>query len=197
MFKISTLFLLVAFVACDTLAPPKYIPPPHPPDTIPQATTPEILMDNLASAMRNRDGELYEELLDTDFLFTELNCLGEVAYHYGLEEELEIMVGSRDDSQAGIFDKFRTFEYDFTYINRYIEYGSEHPKSYPDDPAGHPDEDWEVYYGRVQMLLLDDKGDGFRVDQNMTYKLRFDTDDNVWRIIHWINDPLGGAECAE
>ena len=33
------------------------------------------------------------------------------------------------------------------------------------------------------MLLLDDAGNGFRVDQNMTYKLRF-------------NDLLGGAKCA-
>ena len=70
-------------------------------------------------------------------------------------------------------------------------------KAFPGDPNGHPDEDWEVFYGRVQLLLLDENGDGFRVDQNMTYKLRLDPNDGTWKIVRWIDDPLGGADCAE
>lgn len=188
---------------CNPFAPDRISPDPEAigPDTepAPPATTPEQLMDNLARAMSTRDKELYESLLDKDFLFTELNCLLEVEYFNNLEEELEIMGGSRDDSQPGIFDIYRDFSYDFTLTIRKQELGSEHPESYPGDPKGHPDEDWEVFYGRVQMLLLDENGDGYRVDQNMTYKLRFDPDDGdgTWKIVRWIDDPLGGSDCVE
>ena len=164
--------------------------PPNPP--APPATTPEQLMDNLARAMRDRDKDLYEGLLDKDFLFTETNCLLEVIYDNGLEEELTIMGGSRDGSQPGIFDIYRRFDFDFTLILRSQEYGSEHPGNFPGDPKGHPDEDWEVFRGRVEMLLLDENGDGYRVDQIMTYKLRFDIEVGVWKIIRWENDALAG-----
>lgn len=158
----------------------------------PAATTPEQLMDNLTRAMRTRDEELYETLLDKDFLFTEANCLLEVIYDNGLEEELEIMSGSRDGSQPGIFDIFLNFSYDFDLIRRSQELGSDYPESYPGDPDGHPDEDWQVFRGRVQMLMLDENGDGFRVDQIMTYKLRRDPEDELWKIVRWIDDPLAG-----
>ena len=187
---------LLALSACggNPFAPkiqePTEIEPPAPP--APDPITPEILRDNLARAMRTRDKELYESLLDKDFLFTEWDCLGEVAYHYGLEEELEIMVGSRDGSQEGIFDRFRDFSYDFEVLRRYTEFGSDYPEAFEGDPNGHPDEDWEVFYGRVQMLMLDDKGDGFRVDQNMTHKLRRDPDDGLWRVVRWEADALSG-----
>jgi hypothetical protein len=45
------------------------------------------------------------------------------------------------------------------------------------------------------MLLLDENGDGFRVDQVMTYKLRLD-EEGLWKIIRWIDDPLSG-ECGD
>jgi hypothetical protein len=41
------------------------------------------------------------------------------------------------------------------------------------------------------MLMLDENGDGFRVDQVMTYKLRLG-EDGLWRITRWIDDPLSG-----
>ena len=164
----------------------------------PAATTPQLFLDNLARAMRNRDKELYESLLDKGFWFTEFNCLGEVEFNYDLEDELAIMIGSRDGSQPGIFDEFRDFTYDFTLIDPSRELGSEYPESFPGDPDGHPDEDWEVFYGRVQMELLRSAGEGFRVDQHMKYKLRLDPDDGLWKIVRWINDALGGGgECGE
>lgn len=178
--------------SCPDRGPGPLVEPPAPP-----ATTPEQLMDNLARAMRTRDKDLYESLLDEDFLFTEANCLLEVVYSNNFEEELQMIAGSRDGSQQGIFDKYRDFSFDFELIRRFQELGSDHPEAYPDDPNGHPDEDWEVFYGRVQMLLLDENGDGFRVDQNMTYKLRLDPNDGTWKIVRWIDDPLGGADCAE
>ena len=194
---------LLALSACggNPFAPERIPPDPDEigPDSepAPPATTPEQLMDNLARAMRTRDKDLYESLLDKDFLFTEANCLLEVIYSNNLEEELEMIAGSRDGSQPGIFDKYRDFSYDFELLRRFQELGSDHPESFPGDPNGHPDEDWEVFYGRVQMLLLDENGDGFRVDQNMTYKLRLDPNDGTWKIVRWIDDPLGGADCAE
>ena len=185
---------LLALSACDIFAPktqkPTEIEPPAPP--APEATTPVQLMDNLARAMRTRDKELYESLLDKDFLFTEWNCLGEVAFFNNLEEELEMIAGSRDGSQQGLLDRFRNFDFDFELTRRSQELGSDYPEAFDGDPNGHPDEDWEVFYGRVQMLMLDDKGDGFRVDQFMTYKLRSDPDDGLWRIVRWEADALSG-----
>ena len=184
--------LLLASACTNPFAPKKRPPgeggglPPAPP-----ATTPEILMDNLHRAMRDRDKDLYETLLDQDFWFTETDCQGDLIMANGLEEELEIMGGSRDGSKPGIFDRFRTFEFEFQLIRRSVEPGAEHPEAFPGDPDGHPDEDWEVFRGRVQMLLLDENGDGYRVDQIMTYKLRQD-DDGLWKIIRWIDDPLAG-----
>lgn len=188
---------LFALSACggNPFAPEKQDPeeilPPLPP--APAATNPEQLMDNLARAMRTRDEELYESLLDQDFLFTEEDCLGEVVFHNDLEIELEIMAGSRDGSREGIFDRFRySFTFDFTLKRRDQELGSEFPESYPGDPNGHPDEDWEIFYGRVQMEMLKTAGEGFRVDQDMTYKLRLDPEDGLWKIVRWENDALSG-----
>ena len=194
-FTLLSFCCFLALSACSNpFAPetqrPSVIEPIAPP--APPATSPEQLMDNLDRAMSTRDKDLYESLLDKDFLFTEPDCLGEVVYFNNLEEELEMMGGSRDGSQLGIFEAFRDFDFDFELTRRFQELGSEHPESFPGDPDGHPDEDWEVFYGRVQMLMLDENGNGFRVDQFMTYKLRLDPEDGLWKIVRWENDALAG-----
>ena len=158
------------------------------------ATTPEQLMHNLARAMRDRDKALYETLLDEDFWFNETDCLGYTVFDNDRETELTIIVGSRDESSKGLFDIFRDFSYDLELIRRSQEIGSEFPEAYEGDPDGHPDEDWEAFYGRVQMLMLDENGDGYRVDQLMTFKLRQD-EEGTWRMVRWLDDPLGGS-CA-
>jgi hypothetical protein len=157
----------------------------------PAATTPEQLMDNLARAMRDRDKELYETLLDQGFWFTETECTGDLILANGFEQELEFLGGSRDGSDPGIFDIFREFEYDFQLIRRNIELGPDFPEAFEGDPDGHPNEDWQIFRGRVTMLMLDQNGDGFRVDQIMTYKLRL-SEDGLWKIARWIDDPLSG-----
>ena len=154
-------------------------------------STPEQLMDKLAQAMRDRDKALYETLLDEDFWFSETDCLGNIVFENDLETELTIIAGSRDESSKGLFDIFRDFSYDFELIRRSRELGAEFPEAYEGDPDGHPDEDWEVLYGRVQMLMLDENGDGFRVDQFMTFKLRQD-EEGHWRMVRWLDDPPGG-----
>ena len=70
-----------------------------------------------------------------------------------------------------------------------------HAAGHRGDPDGHPDEDWEVFRGRVEMLLLKTSDDGFRVNQIMTFKLR-QGEDGLWRIVRWIDDPLVG-DCGE
>ena len=152
---LGTYALVLALCACsgNPFAPKKHTPeddtdlPPAP-----DAISPVQAMDNLARAMRDRDKDLYETLLDQNFWFTETDCLGDLVLANGFEEELEIMGGSRDGSQPGIFDIFRTFEFDFELIRRSQELGPEYPSNpdNPNDPDAHPDEDWEVFRGRVE-----------------------------------------------
>ncbi len=185
-------FVIFMGIACSNpFAPEKKTPEDTSTEPAPAAETPQLLIDNLHRAMRDRDKDLYETLLDETFWFTEDDCQGNLVLANGKEEELEIMGGSRDSDRLGIFQIFRTFEFDFQTIIRSRELGSEYPKAFEDDPDGHPDEDWEVFRGRVQMLILDENGDGFRVDQVMTYKLRLDVG-GIWRMIRWIDDPLSG-----
>lgn len=155
------------------------------------ATTPEQLMHNLARAMQDRDKALYETLLNEDFWFNETDCLGYIVFDNDLETELNIIIGSRDGDTKGLFDIFSDFSYDFELHRRSQELGSEYPEAYEGDPDGHPNENWEVFYGRVQMLMLDENGDGYRVDQFMTFKLRLD-EEGVWRMVRWLDDPPGG-----
>ncbi|MCC7262771.1 MAG: hypothetical protein IT369_09650 [Candidatus Latescibacteria bacterium] len=191
------LLALVAAGCSNPFAPKPRTPPDGEPQLpAPAATTPEILIDNLSRAFNDRDKDLYETLLDEDFWFTEKNCLGEDIYFNGREEELSFMGGSRDGSKQGFFERFRTFEYEFTPILRTVELGRDYPEAVPDDPDGHPAEDWVVFRGRTHMLMVDENSDGFRVDQVMNYKLRQGSD-GLWRIIRWIDDPLaGGTECG-
>ena len=193
-FNCILLASILVWSACSNpFAPEKHKPPDditEPP--APPADTPELLIDNLHRAMRDRDKDLYESLLDQDFWFTEDDCQGEQVFQNGREEELEFMGGSRDGTRPGIFDIYRsTFEFDFTLTKRDTELGIEYPEAYEGDPDGHPDEDWEIFTGRVQMLMIDLNGDGFRVDQVMTFKLR-QAEDSLWKIIRWVDDPLAG-----
>ena len=177
----------------EPVIPEPVIPEPVIPEPEPAvAATPEQLMHNIARAMRDRDKALYETLLDEDFWFNETDCLGYTVFDNDLETELTIIVGSRDGSTKGLFDIFLDFSYDLELHRRWQELGSEFPETYEGDPDGHPDEDWEVFYGRVQMLMLDENGEGYRVDQFMTFKLRLD-DKGLWRIVRWIDDPLAGS----
>ena len=160
-------------------------PPPE------DATTPVIVMDNLERAFNDRDKELFESLLDDNFWFTEPNCLGEIVFIWSLEEELEIMLGPRDESRPGLLEQFRTIDFEFELLRRFTELGRDFPKADEDDIDGHPTEDWEVFRARVNMLLLFEENEGFRVNQIMTFKLR-EAEDGTWKIVRWIDDALSG-----
>ena len=164
------------------------------PDVLTPLTTPEALMDRLTQAFRKRDIELYESLLSEQFWFTETDCTGEIVFANGFEEELELLGGDEANGTPGVFDIFRTFEYEFTPIRRYTELGSEFPNAFDGDPDGHPEEDWEVFRGRVFMLLLQAADEGFRLEQEMNFKLHQEGDE--WKLVRWVNDALAG-DCGE
>ena len=163
----------------------------RPPDS---TFTAQVVMENLERAFDERDKDLYETLLDDAFWFTETDCRNDLVYYYGKEEELQIM-GPRDGSSRGIFDIYRTIKWTFHQSRRYTELGRDYPESFEDDPDGHPDEDWEVFRGRVEIHLLKQANDGFFVDQVMTFKMRRG-DDDLWRIVRWLDDPLS-TDCSE
>ena len=104
-------------------------------------------------------------------------------------------MGPRDGSSGGIFDIYRTIDWKFHPTRRYTELGEDHPDGFPGDPDGHPDEDWEVFRGRVEILLLERPNEGCFVDQVMTFKMRVG-DDGLWRIVRWMDDPLS-TDCSE
>ena len=177
---------------CDLFAPKKITGTTRPPVIPP--VTPQQLMDNLERAFDDGDRDLYEDLLDDAFWFTEADCRGDLVYYYGKEEELQIM-GPRDGSSLGIFDIYRTIQWKFHPTRRYTELGRDFPKSSENDPDGHPDEDWEIFRGRVEIRLLKEADDGYFVDQVMTFKMRRG-DDDLWRIVRWLDDPLS-TDCSE
>ena len=189
--RLIALCLLVAGCGGNPFAPDTTVPDPGedlPPPS--EATTAQVVMDNLERAFNERDKDLYESLLDDGFWFTEADCAGDLILANGKEEELEIM-GSRDGSTRGIFDIFRTIEWSFQQSQRYTELGRDFPEAFENDPDGHPDEDWEVFRGRVEILLLEQPDEGFRVSQVMNFKIRRGEDD-LWRIVRWVDDPLAG-----
>ena len=153
------------------------------------ATTALMVMETLERAFEDRDKELYGTLLDERFWFTEDDCAGDLVFQNGREEESAIM-GARDGSE-GILDQFQTIDYEFLLIEHLTELGADFPNAFEGDPDGHPDEDWEVFRGRVAIELLVERDTGFRVDQTMNYKLR-KGDDDLWRMARWIDDPLAG-----
>ena len=185
--------LLLFHLACSNPFAPKKVEPGTPVQRPPaeKATSPEVALDNLERSFEERDKELYETLLDERFWFTEDDCAGNLIFQNGREEEIAIM-GPRDGSSQGIFDQFRTILYDFQLIERRTELGRDFPNAFEGDPNGHPDEDWEVFRGRVVIELRVERDDGFDVVQNMNFKLRKGDDDGLWRMARWIDDPLAG-----
>ena len=190
--------LLSAHCADSGYGPPL---PPSPPDAggegaaPPVASTPEIAMENLERAFEERDPDLYESLLDDNFWFTEADCRGQLMYYNNRQHELAIMGADGDDSRRGVFEVFQEIEFYLVAEERYDELGADSPMAFEGDVDGHPEEDWHVYRGRVEMLLLHTRDDGYQVDQVMTFKLRQD-EAGTWRIRRWADDPLE-RDCSE
>ena len=63
--------------------------------------SPPIVLQNLERAFDERDKDLYETLIDTGFVFTEVSCAGDTVYRNDYAEELRI-IGPRDGSAQGL-----------------------------------------------------------------------------------------------
>ena len=66
-----------------------------------RADSPPIVLLNLERAFDERDKDLYETLIDTGFVFTEVSCAGDTVYRNDYAEELRI-IGPRDGSAQGL-----------------------------------------------------------------------------------------------
>jgi hypothetical protein len=152
------------------------------------ATTAENCIARLDYVMNERDWEKYESLLDDDYWFSEPNDVDSLNFEWGKDVDIW---GQEDPYVAGvkkIFEGVESFTFEFEEPQRWTEHGRDYPGEGHD---AHPNEDWEVFYGFVRMLMMKPDGDGYRVDQFMTFKLRKSTGTNLWYIIRWIDDPLG------
>ena len=156
-----------------------------------QASTPKIATDNLQRAFNERDKDLYETLLDSRFWFSETDCLGDFIFVNGLEEELEIVGGSRDGSIPGIYGAFRTIEWDFQLGRRLTELGCSIRIGSKGIRTAIPTRTGRLMRGDVDMILLQSSDEGFRISQTMTFKLRLG-EDGLWRMARWEDDPIGG-----
>ena len=174
------LFVVVG-LSCNNPFAPKKSGPVN--TELEPATTPENLMARLDYAMDERDWEEYESLLDDDYWFSEPNDLDSLDFEWGKDRDVEAV--------KNIFEAHDDFTFEFIETRRWTELGIEYPGEGHD---AHPDEDWEVVYGPVEMFMLQPNGvDGFRVFQNMTFKLRHDPQTGLYYIIRWIDDPLGSS----
>jgi len=178
-----TLLILISFVFFTACAKSDgIIDPAHRENqTFPTpATSPELLMENLRYAFKNRDAATVEDLLDSAFVFSEIDSNGAETTTFNLEQELGFIRGGGTEQRPGIFSIFHQVEYDFALIRRWEE-TVEQPT----------EEKWDVFRGRVRILLLDASNDGFRVDQVMVFKLR-QTSVGKWKIIRWISESIEG-----
>lgn len=135
-----------------------------------ESTTPELLLEALGAAMSNRDLTQYGLLLDPEFRYT-VTCASQEFSDHQLGEELAIM--------EKLFEHFTSIEAEFT-----VE----------DSQAG---DNGQIVESRMRILLVDDNGDGSRLDQFVTLSLSED-DAGSWRIRQWLDRaPDGGDECSE
>ncbi len=179
-------------IGCSNPFSPKPKRPPDIPvevdivDVIPDATTPEIFLENLDFAMDHKDIGVYEDLLDERYWWTEPNQTDSLDFAWGKDRDIEVV--------KRIFEEFAIFDFDFTQAvgtrGRFTEEkGTELPQ-FEGDPNAHTDEDWEVLFGPVNMFMVDEtRENGFRVSQNMTFKLR-QNEKGLWKIVRWIDDPI-------
>ena len=130
------------------------------------ATSPELLLENLLTAMNDRDLELYGTLLHEDFQFAAA-CVGEESRDNQREEELSMM--------ENVFQHFAFIEVTLTLT---------------DTQTAEAGQNLEI---RMQMLLIDENGDGFRSDQLVTLSA-IEDGEGIWRISRWLEHAPGGTD---
>ncbi len=181
----STLLVVVAAfsVSCrNPFAPPEH---KHQSDTqlsIKPPTTPENVINNLIYAMNNRDIEAYEDCLDEDYRYYSPPIFpDDLGSYLDWGRDYDVTIIRRIFGLDPAYDKpgFEIIQFTFDYGKPWIELGE-------DNPEEHPDEDWVVFKGTVDIYLYSDesKEHGHHVNQTMIYKLREDSEGN-WTIVRW------------
>ncbi|MEE9555420.1 MAG: hypothetical protein V3W18_14125 [candidate division Zixibacteria bacterium] len=136
------------------------------------------VLSNFKYAYENRDIDVYENLLDNDFLFIYID-----QDQHGEIEQIEVpRNGTSGDlnSTGRMFEVFNEIRLD-TWIPRRLE------QEGPLTPA-HPDETWEVWIVTFHLFLKDLTGDynfqQFEANGLAFFKIRKSAD-GYWRIIVW------------
>lgn len=199
-FVLSLLLSIGLLSSGGCIFSPDKHPPVTPPD-YPAPTTPALVLDNVKQAMERRVIEEFEDLLDPNYIFSEPSLVDSLSFIWGRDVERRTV--------DAIFRTYSTFTFDYRPVFQRIEPKEEYPATLPDgtpNEDGHPDEDWVVMYGLVQMTMRDETGEnGYDVSQKMEFKLRKtsevakdpktgavlnDPDGNplyLWKIIRWID----------
>lgn len=144
----------------------------------------EHVFANLNYAMNHEDIELFEYLLDDEYLFFSPSQLDTLDFAWNKTEDVRLT--------GRVFEYFATIEYELMETGtHWIEYGVNiAPEDATDISYEHPDENWEVFRRPVTMCLLDETGtDGYFIQSDFEFKMRTQKDpqtgESIWRIVRW------------
>ncbi len=182
---ISIVIAGTAIIACSNpFAPPEVGPGTLAPilpqncSECPDSVNAFAVLSNLKYAYENRDIDVYENLLDNDFLFIYID-----QDQHGEIERIEVpRDGTSGDlnSTGRMFEVFNEIRLD-TWIPRRLD------REGPETPA-HPDETWEIWIVTFHLYLKDLTGDynfqQFEANGLAFYKIRKSAD-GYWRIVVW------------
>ncbi|MCD6170244.1 MAG: hypothetical protein J7J76_06850 [Candidatus Latescibacteria bacterium] len=186
--RLKLMLLLIVSVAAfsvgcwNPFAPPEHKRRPDTQLTVQPRTTPENVINNLIYAMTNRDIEVYEDCLDEDYWYHSPPVFPDDPESFlDLSKDDDVTIVRRIFGLDPTYDRpgFQVIEFTFYHGKPQIELGE-------DKPEEHPDENWVVFEGTVDMYLYSDetKEHGHHVNQTMIYKLREDSE-GMWTIIRW------------
>ncbi len=200
-------FGLFMVIGCDWNNGSWNEPLPHParpPFTFPPLTSPENVFENLYYAMNQKDIELFEYLLDDEYLFFPPSQIDTLNFAWNKTEDVTLV--------GRVFNYFDKIEYELMQTGaHWIEYdvniASEDATDISDE---HPDENWEVFQRPVTLYLLDEAGtEGFFIQTDFEFKMRIqkdpetgepildsDTGKPIWKIVRW-TEYIGSGKIAK
>ena len=186
------LFSMMAVAVLSVSCWNPFAPPTHRPDndtelSVKPRTTPENVINNLIYAMNNRDIEVFEDCLDEDYWYRNPDVYpDDPEYCSDLNKDDEVtnirrLFNLDPGFSYPLGSGFQVIQFTFYHGNPRIELGENAPDI-------HPDEDWVVFEGTVNVYLYHDesKEHGFYVNQTMIFKLREDSE-GYWVIVRWID----------
>jgi len=175
---------VILFSCSNPFAPPEVGPGvlapimPQNCSTCPDSVNAFAVLSNFKYAYENRDIDVYENLLDNDFLFIYIDQDRE-----GQIEQVEV---PRDGTSGDIARTRRLFQvFSEIRLDTWIPNRTE-----PEGPTNpdHPGETWEVWVVTFHLFLRDLAGDynyqQFEANGLALFKIR-KSSDGYWRIVVW------------